>query len=46
VLHDPRGKLLAGIVRGCHDIRRKIEDELGAQPYEHIHAIPSFPEVQ
>ena len=23
----------------CHDIRRKIEDELGAQPYEHIHAI-------
>jgi Phage major capsid protein E len=23
----------------CHAIRRKIEDELGAQPYEHIHAI-------
>jgi hypothetical protein len=22
----------------CHDIRRKIEDELGAQPYDHIHA--------
>jgi hypothetical protein len=29
-----------GVVKKkCHDIRRKIEDELGAQPYEHIHAI-------
>jgi ATP-dependent protease ClpP protease subunit len=27
------------IKKKCHDIRRKIEDELGAQPYEHIHAI-------
>jgi hypothetical protein len=25
------------------DIRRKIEDELGAQPYEHIHAICGAP---
>ena len=22
----------------CHEIRRKVEDELGAQPYDHIHA--------
>ena len=27
------------VKKKCHDIRRKIEDELGAQPYEHIHAI-------
>jgi hypothetical protein len=27
------------IKKKCHDIRRKIEDELGAQRYEHIHAI-------
>ncbi len=26
------------IKKKCHDIRRKIEDELGAQPYDHIHA--------
>lgn len=26
------------IKRKCHDLRRKIEDELGAQPYDHIHA--------
>jgi hypothetical protein len=30
----------AGAVKKkCHDVRRKIEDELGAQPYDHIHAI-------
>lgn len=29
----------SGVVKGkCHDVRRKIEDELGAQPYDHIHA--------
>jgi len=27
------------IKKKCHDIRRKIEDELGAQPYDHVHAI-------
>lgn len=28
-----------GVVKKkCHDVRRKIEDELGAQPYDHIHA--------
>jgi Phage major capsid protein E len=27
------------IKKKCHDIRRKVEDELGAQPYEHIHPI-------
>ncbi|OSM08759.1 major capsid protein [Magnetofaba australis] len=27
------------VKKKCHDIRRKIEDELGAQPYDHIHAI-------
>ncbi|MEG3637653.1 major capsid protein [Magnetococcus sp. PR-3] len=35
----------AGAVKKkCHTIRRKIEDELGAQPYDHIHAIcgPDF----
>ena len=26
------------IKKKCHDVRRKIEDELGAQPYDHIHA--------
>lgn len=26
------------IKKKCHDVRRKIEDELGAQPYGHIHA--------
>ncbi len=25
----------------CHDIKRKIEDELGAAPYDHIHAFVS-----
>jgi hypothetical protein len=28
-----------GAVANVKGIRRKIEDELGAQPYEHIHAI-------
>src|ERR671910_52170 len=27
------------IKKKCHDIRRKVEDELGAQPYDHVHAI-------
>lgn len=26
------------VKKKCHDLRRKIEDELGAQPYDHIHA--------
>lgn len=26
------------VKKKCHDIKRKIEDELGAQPYDHIHA--------
>lgn len=26
------------VKKKCHDVRRKIEDELGAQPYDHIHA--------
>jgi hypothetical protein len=34
-----RARRLAVIKKKCHDIRRKVEDELGAQPYEHIHAI-------
>jgi hypothetical protein len=34
------GSPAAGAVKKkCHDVRRKIEDELGAQPYDHIHAI-------
>ena len=33
-----------GAVKKCHDIRRKIEDELGVVPYDHIHAMcgPDF----
>ncbi len=27
------------IKKKCHDVRRKIEDELGAQPYQHVHAL-------
>ena len=27
------------VKKKCHDVRRKIEDELGAAPYDHIHAI-------
>jgi Phage major capsid protein E len=27
------------VKKKCHDIRRKVEDELGAQPYDHVHAI-------
>lgn len=27
------------IKKKCHDVRRKIEDELGAQPYDHVHAL-------
>src|SRR5918996_1302490 len=27
------------IKKKCHDIWRKVEDELGAQPYDHVHAI-------
>jgi hypothetical protein len=32
------------IKKKCHDIRRKIEDELGVVPYDHIHAMcgPDF----
>jgi hypothetical protein len=32
----------AGAVRKkCHDVKRKVEDELGAAPYDHIHAFCS-----
>lgn len=32
----------AGALRKkCHDVTRKIEDELGAAPYEHVHAFCS-----
>jgi hypothetical protein len=27
------------IKKKCHEVRRKIEDELGAQPYQHVHAL-------
>jgi hypothetical protein len=27
------------VKKKCHDIRRKIEDELGVVPYDHIHAM-------
>jgi Phage major capsid protein E len=27
------------VKKKCDDIRRKVEDELGTQPYEHVHAI-------
>jgi hypothetical protein len=27
------------IKKKCHDVRRKVEDEVGAQPSDHIHAI-------
>jgi len=32
------------VKRKCHDVKRKIEDELGAAPYDHVHAIcsPTF----
>jgi Phage major capsid protein E/DDE superfamily endonuclease len=32
------------VKKKCHDIRRKIEDELGVVPYDHIHAVcgPDF----
>jgi len=36
---DNASPALGVIKKKCHDIRRKIEDELGAAPYEHIHAI-------
>ena len=29
------------VKKKCHDVKRKIEDELGAAPYDHIHAICS-----
>lgn len=29
----------SAVKKKCHDVRRKIEDELGAQPYTHIHAL-------
>jgi len=36
---DNASPAAGAVKKKCHDIRRKIEDELGAQPYEHIHAI-------
>lgn len=29
------------VKKKCHDIKRKVEDELGAAPYDHIHAFCS-----
>jgi hypothetical protein len=36
---DNASPAAGAVKKKCHDVRRKIEDELGAQPYEHIHAI-------
>ena len=36
---DNASPAAGAVKKKCHDIRRKIEDELGAQPYDHIHAI-------
>jgi hypothetical protein len=36
---DNASPAAGAVKKKCHDIRRKIEDELGAQPYEHIHAM-------
>ncbi|MBF0153251.1 MAG: major capsid protein [Magnetococcales bacterium] len=36
---DNANPVAGAVKKKCHDIRRKIEDELGAQPYDHIHAI-------
>ena len=36
---DNASPAAGAVKKKCHDIRRKIEDELGVQPYEHIHAI-------
>ncbi|OSM04149.1 major capsid protein [Magnetofaba australis] len=36
---DNASPVPGAVKKKCHDIRRKIEDELGAQPYDHIHAI-------
>jgi hypothetical protein len=33
---------LGAVKKKCHDIRRKMEDELGAQPYDHGHATSQF----
>lgn len=36
---DNASPTAGAIKKKCHDVKRKIEDELGATPYGHIHAI-------
>ncbi len=36
---DNASPAAGAVKKKCHDIRRKVEDELGAQPYDHVHAI-------
>ena len=36
---DNASPAAGAVKKECHDVRRKIEDELGAGPYDHIHAI-------
>lgn len=36
---DNANPAAGAVKKKCHTIKRKIEDELGAQPYDHIHAI-------
>jgi Phage major capsid protein E len=36
---DNASPVAGAVKKKCHDIRRKVEDELGAQPYDHVHAI-------
>ena len=36
---DNASPAAGAVKKKCHDVRRKIEDELGAAPYDHIHAI-------
>lgn len=41
---NTRAPAPGAIKKKCHDVRRKIEDELGVVPYDHIHAMcgPDF----
>ena len=36
---DNASPVADAVKKKCHDVRRKVEDKLGAQPYDHIHAI-------
>jgi hypothetical protein len=38
---DNASPAAGAVKKKCHDVRRKIEDELGAAPYDHIHAFCS-----